>query len=136
MPGLHVGQTWTEPVYNPLNPEGPLDVLQARVDRHDTRPWNGQAVDTVVVVYSSISDTSHAPRGVLWVDREGNVLRQEMALPLFDSRLVFDRIPPDEVARRDGLPRLLRQELNRLGNAGPPGLDDPHWHDGNRGAGK
>ena len=46
--GLHVGQTWTVPVYNPLQPESPMEVLEATVKGHETMNWNGQGVDVLV----------------------------------------------------------------------------------------
>ena len=99
--GLHVGQTWTVPVYNPLQPEGPMEVLQATVKGHETLHWNGQGVDVLVVVYQSDSGSAlgaaRTPRGKLWVRHDGTVLRQETWL--FGSRLVFVRLSPEESAK-------------------------------------
>lgn len=96
--GLHVGQTWTVPVYNPLQPEGPMEVLEATVKGHETLMWDGQGVDTLVVIYQSDSGSAlgaaRTPRGKLWVRHDGTVLRQETWL--FGSRLSFVRLSPDE----------------------------------------
>jgi hypothetical protein len=99
--GLHIGQTWTVPVYNPLQPEGPMEVLQATVKGHETLQWNGQGVDVLVVIYQSDSGSAlgaaRMPRGKLWVRSDGTVLRQETWL--FGSRLAFVRLSPEESAK-------------------------------------
>jgi hypothetical protein len=97
MPGLHVGQSWTVPVYNPLNPVGPsdtpMDILQATVEGRERLDWNGARVDTLLVVYRADSGAAFgsAPRGKMWVDSSGAVLRQEIVL--FGSHLAFLRLP-------------------------------------------
>ncbi len=56
--------------------------------------WNGAAVDTLLVVYrgdpGSAFGASRIPRGKLWVDRDGEVLRQEVSL--FNSHVAFERM--------------------------------------------
>jgi hypothetical protein len=108
--GLHVGQTWTVPVYNPLQPESPMEVLEATVKGHETTTWNGQVVDVLVVIYQtdsgSVLGAARMPRGKLWVRHDGTVLRQEMWL--FGSRLAFVRLPPEDSAKLTaGLDDLL-----------------------------
>ncbi len=99
--GLHVGQTWTVPVYNPLQPESPMEVLEATVKGHETINWNGRGVDVLVVIYQTDSGSAlsatRTPRGKLWVQYDGTVLRQETWL--FGSRLAFVRMSPDESAK-------------------------------------
>jgi hypothetical protein len=99
MPGLHVGQTWTVPVYNPLRPpDSPMEILQATVEGHELIAWNGIGADALLVVYrsdpGSAFGTARMPRGKLWVGRKGTVLRQETSL--FGSRLTFVRLSPDQ----------------------------------------
>lgn len=99
--GLHIGQTWTVPVYNPLQPESPMEVLEATVKGHETINWNGRGVDVLVVIYQTDSGSAlsatRTPRGKLWVQYDGTVLRQETWL--FGSRLAFVRMSPEESAK-------------------------------------
>jgi hypothetical protein len=122
LPGLHVGQTWTEPVYNPMLPGGQLEMLQATVEESELRSWNGKAVEALRVVYrgdpGALSDAA-APRGKMWVARDGTVLRQELSL--LGSRLIFDRLPTDDGA---SLPPGLAEAL-RQGNYGSRSFDVP-----------
>ena len=55
--------------------------------------WNGASVETLLVVYRADSGAAFggAPRGKMWVDSSGTVLRQEIVI--FDSKLVFLRLP-------------------------------------------
>jgi hypothetical protein len=116
LPGLHVGQTWTMPVYSPFRPhKSPMEVLQAQVERHEAIVWNATTVNTLVVVYRTDSgnglDAQHKPRGKLWVRNDGLVLRQEMTF--FNSPLSFLRLPPNKT-------ELVARELNRDWNAPMP----------------
>ncbi|HEX3998851.1 MAG TPA: hypothetical protein VHX65_09900 [Pirellulales bacterium] len=114
--GLHIGQTWTVPVYNPLHPEGPLEVLEATVRGHESMRWDGQSVDVLTVIYQSDSGsalgTSRTPHGKLWVAHDGTVLRQEIGI--FGSRLTFLRLSPGESAK-------LTAGLDDMLIARPPG---------------
>lgn len=100
--GLRIGQTWTVPVYNPLEPDNLMDVLEATVRSSETMKWNGATVDVLVVVYRSDPGgalaPSRTPRETLWVRPDGTVLRQETWL--FNSQLTFVRMSPEESARR------------------------------------
>lgn len=97
--GLHVGQEWTVPVFSPLRPPGnPVDVLQARVERHDLLMWEGQTVPVSVVEYrtdsgSALSSTSY-PRAKLWVRDDGAVLKQEVSV--LGTELVFVRLSEEQ----------------------------------------
>jgi len=99
MPGLRVGQTWTAPLCNPFSISHSLmEVLQASVEGHELIMWNGTPVDTLLVVYrgdpGSAFGASRIPRGKLWVDRDGEVLRQEVSL--FNSHVAFERMNEKE----------------------------------------
>ncbi len=102
MPGLHVGQTWTSPVYNPFRQltDSPLEILQATVEGHETISWNGLAVDTLLIVYrgdpGAAFGAARTPRGKMWVDRDGVVLRQELAFS--GARLTFLRMTAAEAS--------------------------------------
>ncbi|MEX2118116.1 MAG: hypothetical protein WD847_00790 [Pirellulales bacterium] len=103
LPGLRVGQTWTVPVYSPLGPPGsPMEILQATVERDEPLVWNGQVVSTRLVVFrgnpGSGLTSDQAPKARAWVDRDGNVLRQELVL--LSARLSFERMPDDQVPPR------------------------------------
>jgi hypothetical protein len=104
---LRIGQTWTEPVYNPLSPpNNPLQILQATVERYDPIAWNGQVVSAALVVYrddpGAEGRASRAPRAQAWVARDGNVLRQEVML--LGVRLLFLRLPPGQLAEGAAAP--------------------------------
>jgi hypothetical protein len=92
---LREGQTWTEPVYNPLHPpNSPLQILHATVERTEPIAWNGQVVRSSVVVYRDDpgSDRSSSLRAQAWVGSDGNVLKQEVML--LGVKLLFLRLPP------------------------------------------
>lgn len=102
LPGLHVGQTWSVPVFNPLWPsKSPIEIISATVE--DTQPifWNGLHEDAWVVVYRQDSgsgvDGGRTPKGKLWVRRDGAVLRQEAAFG--KSTLEFVRMSDKESTR-------------------------------------
>jgi hypothetical protein len=101
LPGLHVGQSWTVPVYNPLHPDSPIDMLQATVEATEQIAYDGSGVNTLLVVYRSDPGSEGAsdrsPRAKLWVNASGTVLRQETWL--FGSRLTFARRAPGSIRR-------------------------------------
>ncbi len=118
MPGLHVGQSWTVPVYNPLQPDSPMEVLQAIVEGHEPIAWDGHGVDTLVVVYrsdpGSALGTARLPHSKLWVDSAGTVLQQETWL--FGSRLAFVRLGKAATAARRAMAGdKLSEVLQRAG---------------------
>jgi hypothetical protein len=99
LPGLREGQTWTVEIYSPLRPpNSPLELLRATVDGIQPIPWNGQSVDTWVVVYRSDpgSSVSRANRekGRMWVHPDGTVLRQQVEV--LNSTLTFLRMSDQE----------------------------------------
>ena len=96
LPNLRVGQTWIEPMYNPLRPPNqPIEVLYAKVERQEPLVWDGRAVRTCVVAYRSDPgggiDTGQPPQGRAWVRTDGVVLKQEVIV--YNSRLTFIRQP-------------------------------------------
>jgi hypothetical protein len=92
---LRVGQQWTIPVYRPFPPGSPVQILLARVESSAYLEWNGELVETFVVVYrddaGSGLKSAGAPIGRTWVEPNGNVLRQEVK---FSSlKIIFERLP-------------------------------------------
>jgi hypothetical protein len=101
LPGLRLGQTWTVPVYNPLRPREPLEILEARVESVEPIAWHDRMEDAWLVVYraDSGSASGEKARGRLWVRRgrqDGVVLKQEVRF--FDSTITFIRLPDAEAA--------------------------------------
>jgi hypothetical protein len=127
LPGLHAGQSWTVPVYNPLRPpDSPMEILQAKVEGREMLSWNGTGVNTLLVVYRADSGSAYGagrvPRGKMWVDGTGTVLRQEV--DLLGSKLAFIRIADDNnpaANDSDGeaWKRALRRRLESLDNDSP-----------------
>jgi hypothetical protein len=101
LPGLHVGQSWTVPVFNPLWPtKSPIEIISAKVEEEESILWNGELQNTLVVVYRYDSGTGGAKQnaqGKLWVRRDGVVLKQEAML--FDSSIVFVRLSEKEAKK-------------------------------------
>jgi hypothetical protein len=102
LPGLHVGQSWSVPVFNPLWPsKNPIEIIHAAVE--DTQPifWGGVHEDAWVVVYRRDSgsgvEANQPPSGKLWVRRDGAVLRQEAMLG--KSTIQFVRMSDKEAAK-------------------------------------
>jgi hypothetical protein len=102
LPGLRMGQQWTVPVYSPLWPaRSPLEIIHALVESNETIVWNNQAETCRLVVYRSDSgspaDRNQNVRGRLWARQDGTVLRQQVCL--FDSTIVFDRMPERDATK-------------------------------------
>ena len=97
---LHVGQQWTIPTYRPFPPNSPVQILLAKVEKSDFIEWNGDVVETYVVVYQDEAGSgigsARAPIGRTWVQPDGTVLRQEVMLS--NLRFTFDRLPPGDTA--------------------------------------
>jgi hypothetical protein len=102
-------------VYSPFHPPNqPLQILQAKVEREETIEWNGEVVNTWMIVYRNDSGSeltgAKAARGRVWVRRDGTVLKQEAVL--MGSRLLFVRMPPGQlptgarVTPQEGTPGL------------------------------
>jgi hypothetical protein len=124
LPNLHVGQSWTMPIYSPFRPpNSPMEVLEATVDRQEPIVWNGESVNALVVVYRSDAGMSlmGEPRGKLWVRGDGLVLRQEVAM--FNSHLEFTRLGAEaareltrvlEPYQSSPIPRSINKRLMRI----------------------
>jgi hypothetical protein len=102
LPGLHVGQTWSVPVFNPLWPtNSPIEVISAKVEGSEAIVWNGTAEKVWLVVYrhdsGTADDSDHNVQGKLWVRHDGAVLRQEAML--LDSPIVFIRLTKKETTK-------------------------------------
>jgi hypothetical protein len=109
LPGIHPGQTWTVPVYSPLQPAGyPVEILQATVTGTEPFVWNDRTVQALLVVYRR--DSGHGlgsderPRGKLWVHPNGTVLKQQVMI--FNSTMTFLRLPDKQAAE-------LERNVNR-----------------------
>ena len=100
LPGLREGQTWTVPVYSPLRPRAPVEILQATVEGIEPILWNGRPEETWLVVYRADSGSGFSSeenhRGRLWVRRDGIVLKQQVTF--FGSTLTFERLPDEQAA--------------------------------------
>ena len=94
--GLRLGQAWSMPVFSPLQPATPVEILQAVVAREEPIFWNGRTWNTLVVEYrkSSGAGGPQEIRGQMWVRPDGLVLKQQAAL--LTSQLVFVRRLQDE----------------------------------------
>ena len=102
LPDLHVGQTWSVPVFNPLWPsKSPIEIVSAKVEKSETVLWNGSREDAWLVVYRRDSGTGGGDKqnvqSRLWVRRDGAVLRQEANL--FDSPIVFVRLTDNDTVK-------------------------------------
>jgi hypothetical protein len=105
LPGLHVGQTWSVPVFNPLWPtKSPIEIISATVEEPETILWNGEPVNTLVVVYRRDSGAATGAKQTeqckLWVRHDGAVLRQEAML--FESSIMFIRLTDKETTKLIG----------------------------------
>jgi hypothetical protein len=101
---LHVGQQWTIPVYRPFPPNSPVQILLAKVEKSEFIEWNGDLVETYLVVYQDEAGSglgaARQPIGRTWVQPDGNVLRQEMMLS--SLKFTFERIPPEQALEAIG----------------------------------
>jgi hypothetical protein len=103
LPELRVGQTWTVPVANPLLPTQPMEILHAEVIASEPYVWGDETVQVWLVEYRSepgyAAATDRAPRGRLWVARDGTVLKQEASL--LDATLSFTRMSAAETKQME-----------------------------------
>ena len=92
---LHVGQTWTMPVYRPFPPNSPVQMLQATVECHEVFIWNDQSLKAYQVVYRDDAGSgitiAREPIGRMWVREDGEVLQQEARVANMQFRFV--RLP-------------------------------------------
>jgi hypothetical protein len=88
-----------------------MDVLQATVEGRERLRWNGDEIDTLVVVYradpGATFGAARLPRGKVWVDGSGTVLRQEIVV--FESKLAFLRLPTKAESRHGSSVLPIRQ---------------------------
>ncbi|MGQ9562847.1 MAG: hypothetical protein ACUVQG_05590 [Thermogutta sp.] len=87
LPNLREGQKWTVEVYNPFQlPQqtvgsGHLDVIYAEVQKREVIFWQHRPRLCWVVVYKNDPaeslNSESGPRGRVWVDERGFVLKQE-----------------------------------------------------------
>lgn len=101
LPNLHAGRTWKVPAINPLRPNNPVELLEAKVEGLEPLAWNGQTEDVWLVVYRAEAGNTlgfrRAERGKLWVRRDGTVLKQQT--PFFNATMTFERLPDEQAAR-------------------------------------
>ena len=101
LPKLRAGQTWSVPLYNPLQPSQGMEMLRAEVEGSEPFAWEGAAVPVWRVVFRSDpgygAGRSHAPRGQMWVRHDGTVVKQETTF--LDLTLMFTRMTRDETQR-------------------------------------
>ena len=125
--GLRDGQTWTTEVFSPLRPPtDPVEIMQATVEATQPMVWNGETVNTRLVVYRTDlgtgPDGKGEPRGWIWVRPDGTVLKQQVML--FASRLSFVRMADDEAAAlAEAIAEELAPDINRPSSAETPGDD-------------
>jgi hypothetical protein len=132
LPDLHIGQSWTVPVYSPLrspNSADPIEVLQATVEGYESVQIGDESHLAMAVVYrndsGSILAGSRSPRGKLWVSDDGTVLKQVSYV--LGSRLQFVRASQaraKEIVRAASL-RWTTMEVNgeKTSQVRLPGVD-------------
>lgn len=123
LPNLREGQKWTIEVYSPIQlPQQavgarPLEVVHAEVQGQEMILWQQELHKCWVVVYKSDPAESlnsrREPRGRMWVDSKGRVLKQEARVG--GGKIVLVRLGEKETAR------LVR------------GLDAESWPTANKG---
>jgi hypothetical protein len=123
LPDLHVGQSWTLPVYSPLrspNSADPIEVLQATVEGYESVQIGEESHLAMAVVYrndsGSILAGSRSPRGKLWVADDGIVLKQVSYV--LGSRLQFVRASPARAKE------IIRAAALRLTDIEVDGVED------------
>ncbi len=101
MTGLKIGQKWTVPVRQTFSPTQAIQMLEAEVTHHELIFWNGDTIETLVVVYrpeaSSNIGAARKPNGRMWVTRSGEVLRQQVIaanLMVEFQRIADGKAPP------------------------------------------
>ena len=92
---LAVGQSWTVPVYRPFPPDSPPQIIQATVKHLEPILWEGNEVETMLVLYQSEAGSNiniaSDPIGREWVRSDGTVIRQEVVFS--GLKFQFDRLP-------------------------------------------
>jgi len=94
---LHVGQTWTMPVYRPFPPNSPVQMVQAKVERNEVFVWDDRSMRAFQVVYRDDAGSgitvAREPIGKMWVREDGVVLQQEARIANMHFRFV--RLPEE-----------------------------------------
>ncbi len=116
LPNLHMGRSWKVPSINPLRPNNPVELLEAKVEALEPLAWNGQTEDVWLVVIRPEAGASmgfrRAERGRLWVRRDGTVLKQQTAF--FNALLTFERLTDEQALRlAERLRQIDQQEAAR-----------------------
>ena len=125
--GLRDGQSWTTEVFSPLQPPNdPVEIMRATVEGTEPMVWNGETVETWLVVYRTDPGTGPdgkgRPRGWIRVRPDGTVLKQQIML--FASRLSFVRMTEDEAAvLAEAIAEELAPDTHQPGGAAALGDD-------------
>ncbi|MBP89076.1 MAG: hypothetical protein CMJ64_20565 [Planctomycetaceae bacterium] len=111
---LHLGQTWTIPVFRAFPPNSPVQILQAEVESDLYFLWGGEDVEAFVVVYRADAGSGvHATRQPLsreWVRRsDGVILRQEVSFSGLE--MAFERLTESEARSRGDRLDEIRDRL-------------------------
>lgn len=111
---LHVGQTWTIPVFRAFPPNSPVQILQAEVERHDPFfLWGNDEVETLEVVYRSDAGSgvqaTRKPISREWVRvTDGLTLRQQIRFS--GVEMTFERLTESELQlRSDRIDELVER---------------------------
>ncbi|MCE5269213.1 MAG: hypothetical protein LLG00_15155 [Planctomycetaceae bacterium] len=101
LPGLHDGQRWSVPLYNPIAASiSPVELIFVAVEGSDPKVWAGGQFHTWRVVYRSdsrgVSSRDGDVRGIAWVRYNGTIIEQQVRLG--DSTLNFVRLTRAEAA--------------------------------------
>ena len=112
LPGLHVGQTWTVPVYNPLWPtKSPIEIIYAKVEGTEPIFWNGAIEDAWLVVYRSDSGSGAGSRARTRGQALGPPRRHRAAAGgdavRFDHHVRPSARQGSRETRRDGRPAVV-----------------------------
>ena len=79
---LHVGQSWTIPVFRSFPPNSPIQIVEAKVTKYDIILWGNDEVETFEVVYQTDAgsgvNATRRPFSREWVRADGRVLRREI----------------------------------------------------------
>ncbi|MEX0818091.1 MAG: hypothetical protein WD070_00815 [Pirellulaceae bacterium] len=90
---LYIGQKWTIPVFRSFPPNSPVQILQAKVEKHEIIMWGSDEVETKLVVYRAEAGSgvqaTREPISREWVREDGTVLRQEVRFAGLE--LTFER---------------------------------------------
>ena len=98
MENLQVGQRWTIPVYRGFPPTKEVEIIEARVLKHQEIGWQGNLIETKLVEYLPDAGTgltsAREPIGRAWVDLQGRIIKQELKLGHLSFMMI--RLPDDE----------------------------------------